>query len=298
MWLDGTYRNNDSKQLQNDIMIQIEIISFVTALVTLQLALIFYIWGFVSIALGEKAVAGTAQSHSKSVTRFAFPVLIVAWIALTVSLISRSIVTGHVPFTDMYEFTVSFSWGIMAASLLFQWRLRAEIIGAGGAIMALALLVYAFILPSQHAPLVPALRHGLLPLHVSCAIIAYGMFALGFAAAILYLIRQKYAAFFLPALETLDKAGYLAVIIGFPFMTLVIILGSIWANIAWGSYWSWDPKETASLVTWLIYAGYLLTRVWLRWRNTRSAWLLIIGFIAVLVTFFGNYFFGGLHSYV
>jgi len=77
----------------------------------------------------------------------------------------------------------------------------------------------------------------------------------------------------------------------------VLILGSIWANIAWGSYWSWDPKETAALVTWLIYAGYLFTRFVFKWRDSCSAWFLVIGFLAVLVTFFGNYFFGGLHSY-
>lgn len=81
-------------------------------------------------------------------------------------------------------------------------------------------------------------------------------------------------------------------------MTLVIIIGAIWAKVAWGNYWTWDPKETASLVTWIIYAVYLVTRLFFGWRNDKSAWLLILGFLAVLVTFFGNLFFGGLHSYV
>ena len=80
-------------------------------------------------------------------------------------------------------------------------------------------------------------------------------------------------------------------------MTLVIILGAIWADIAWGRYWGWDPKETASLVTWLIYAGYLHARAVGRWRGRKTALIIIFGFIAVIFTFFGNYIFSGLHSY-
>jgi cytochrome c-type biogenesis protein CcsB len=95
----------------------------------------------------------------------------------------------------------------------------------------------------------------------------------------------------------LDEIAYRAVMVGFPMMALVLILGALWAQIAWGSYWSWDPKETASLVTWLIYGGYLHARVVRGWRGQRSALLLILGFGATLFTYFGNYFFGGLHSY-
>ena len=85
--------------------------------------------------------------------------------------------------------------------------------------------------------------------------------------------------------------------IAYPLLTVMIILGAIWADIAWGRYWSWDPKETAALVTWLIYGAYLHARVARGWRGDRSAYLLILGFVAILFTFFGNYFFGGLHSY-
>ena len=88
-----------------------------------------------------------------------------------------------------------------------------------------------------------------------------------------------------------------AVMIGFPFLTLTIVLGALWAEVAWGRYWGWDPKETASLVTWLIYGGYLHARVVRGWRGERSAALLLVGFAAVLFTYFGNLFFGGLHSY-
>ena len=273
------------------MLLQLETISFVTALVALQLALILYIWDLVVKARGH---GQTIKSHGS----YAFFTLLISWLALTASLATRAVLTGHVPFTDMYEFTTSFCWGVIFTGLLFQWRLKSEIFGAGGAVIAFILLIYAFTLPSGHSPL-PQILQGtvLLPLHVSCAVFAYGMFALGFVSAVLLLVREKWGGAFLPAAEMLDRAGYLSVLIGLPFMTLVIVLGSIWASTAWGSYWNWDPKETASLVTWLLYAGYLITRWVFSWRGRRSALILIVGFSAVLVTFFGNLVFSGLHSY-
>jgi cytochrome c-type biogenesis protein CcsB len=280
-------------------MHQLEIFGFVTALVGLQVALILYIWGFIANAQRKTAEETMGKLPVTNVARYAFPLLCAAWLALSASLIIRSSLTGHVPFTDMYEFASSFCWGALFASLLFQWRLKAEIFGAGGSVIALALLLYAFFLPAEYTPLPAALRQTwLLPLHVSCAIMAYGMFALGFASAVIYLVRRRYPLSVFSSSNTLDRAGYLAVLTGFPLMTLVIIIGAIWAKVAWGSYWTWDPKETASLVTWIIYALYMITRIFFGWRNDKSAWLLILGFLAVLVTFFGNLFFGGLHSYV
>jgi len=121
--------------------------------------------------------------------------------------------------------------------------------------------------------------------------------SVAFAAAILHLIQPEGGRRGLPKPELLDEIGYKAVVIGFPFLTLTIVLGAVWADVAWGSYWSWDPKETASLVTWLIYGAYLHARVVRGWRGNRAAWLLVLGFAATLFTYFGNLFFGGLHSY-
>lgn len=100
-----------------------------------------------------------------------------------------------------------------------------------------------------------------------------------------------------PRPEVLDDLGYKATVVTFPMLTLMLILGALWANVAWGRYWGWDPKETAALVTWLIYGAYLHARVTRSWRGSRSAWLLILGFVAVIFTYLGNLFFGGLHSY-
>jgi cytochrome c-type biogenesis protein CcsB len=147
-------------------------------------------------------------------------------------------------------------------------------------------------------PLVPALQNNLLlTVHVAVAIVAYGAFTVSSAAAALYLIQPEGGRPNLPKPAYLEEISYRSVIIGFPFLTMVIVLGAVWAEQAWGTYWSWDPKETASLVTWLIYGAYLHARVVRGWRGRRAAWLLMLGFGAILLTFFGNLFFGGLHSY-
>jgi cytochrome c-type biogenesis protein CcsB len=159
-------------------------------------------------------------------------------------------------------------------------------------------MLYAYSIPAEINPLVPALQNNLLlTVHVAVAIVAYGSFAIGAAAAALYLVQPEGGRWGLPKPSILDEMGYRAVIVGFPFLTLTIILGAVWADVAWGRYWSWDPKETASLVTWLIYGAYLHARVMRGWRGNRAAWLLVIGFLATLLTYFGNLIFGGLHSY-
>ena len=164
--------------------------------------------------------------------------------------------------------------------------------------VALGLMLYATTIPATSEPLVPALQNNLLlTVHVAVAIVAYGTFSVAFAAALLYLIQPPEGRRGLPRPEVLDEISYKAIIIGFPFLTLTIVLGAVWADVAWGSYWSWDPKETASLVTWLIYGSYLHARVVRGWRGSGAAWLLVLGFGATLFTYFGNLFFGGLHSY-
>ncbi|MFA5400758.1 MAG: cytochrome c biogenesis protein CcsA [Dehalococcoidia bacterium] len=273
------------------VMGQIETLTFVTTLVALQLALILYVWGFISVYFNKSPL-------DLAVSRYSLPVMLVAWLALTVSLVVHAVQAGHIPATDMYEFSVSFGWGVLTVVLVFRWRQRNDVVSAAGALTTLAILIYAFTLPVQHQPLPLLLNQTwLLPLHVSCAVIAYGLFTLGFVCGVLLLVGRRYTASFMPSLFALDRLGYRSSLAGFCFMTLVIVIGSIWAKIAWGSYWSWDPKETAALVTWLIYAFYFLTRWILGWRDSHSAWFLVAGFLAVLLTFFGNLFFGGLHSY-
>jgi cytochrome c-type biogenesis protein CcsB len=131
--------------------------------------------------------------------------------------------------------------------------------------------------------------------------LAYSALSISFGAAILYLVQgggheRRFAH--LPDADTLEDIGYWSVLVGFPLLTLGIALGAYWANSAWGRYWGWDPKETAALLTWLVYAGYLHARVLRGWEGKRSAFVLIGGFGAVLFTYFAvNFLISGLHSY-
>ena len=224
---------------------------------------------------------------------------IIVILIILVFITLRSISTGHGPFTSMYEFSISFAWGILVMGVIFSYKYRNIIVNLAGSVLAAALLIFAGTQSSMASPLVPALQNNfLLSTHVISAVIAYGAFTVGFIASIMVLSQKKDNQSAPQKTKTLERMSYHSVIIGFPFMTLVIVLGAIWADVAWGSFWSWDPKETASLVTWLIYAIYLHTRIIKKWEGKKSAVLLIIGFAAVLFTFFGNYIFSGLHSYI
>lgn len=218
---------------------------------------------------------------------------------VTVFLVVRSVNAGHGPFTSMFEFSVSFVWGILLMNILFSIKYKNLALILAAQLAGLALLLFASTLSPDAAPLVPALQNSLLlSVHVLTAVIAYGAFTIGFISSLLIVFQRKKESKTLPSQKTLDNISYRSVMIGFPFLTLVIILGAVWADIAWGSYWSWDPKETASLVTWLVYAGYLHMRIVRKWSVQKTSLLLIVGFVAVLFTFFGNYIFSGLHSYV
>jgi ABC-type transport system involved in cytochrome c biogenesis permease subunit len=235
----------------------------------------------------------------KAAEKTAMSISVISIMILSAYMVARAIRTGHGPFTSMYEFSTAFAWGILLMSVVFSWKYKNFSIHLGGFLVGACLLIYIGTLSPEVSPLMPALQNSLLlSAHVFAAVIAYGAFTIGFLSSILYLVQRNDRFGALPARDKLEWISYHSVMVGFPFMTLVIVLGAIWADIAWGSFWSWDPKETASLITWLLYAGYLHTRLLKKWRDKKSAILLIVGFIAVLFTFFGNYLFGGLHSYL
>jgi len=283
--------------------------SFVAGLLALALALGCYVVAFVAARLGlrrvELAGAGgpsiTTAGPSSWASALASYGTLITWLAfafVTASLIFRTIHVGHGPFSNMYEFSVAFAWGALGAYLYFERKYHLRTIGLIALPVALGMLLYATTIPATAEPLVPALQNNLLlTVHVAVAIVAYGTFTVAFGAAVLFLIQPPEGRRGLPKLEILDEISYRAVIVGYPFLTLVIVLGAVWAEQAWGRYWGWDPKETASLVTWLIYGAYLHARVVRGWTGRRAAWLLMLGFAATLFTYFGNLFFGGLHSY-
>lgn len=214
--------------------------------------------------------------------------------------VTRWFATGHAPYSNMYEYSMSFALGTMVAYVVMDRKYSLRNLGTIVLPVAIGLMLYAMTLPSTIEPLIPALQNQeLLTIHVAMAIISYGVFAVAFGAAVLQLAQGPKNRFsFLPTWDTLEEVSFRAVVVGFPFFALLLILGAYWGNIAWGRYWAWDPKETSALVTWLIYAAYLHTRNLAGWRGARSAVLLIVGFAAVLFTYFAvNLWIVGLHSY-
>jgi len=221
-------------------------------------------------------------------------------VLLGIGLLVRAYLVGRGPWGNLYEFSVAFAFGILAGYLYLGRRYPIRAIAFLPVGVATFLLGYAFTLPQAISPLVPALDNPpLLTIHVAMAMISYGIFAVSFGAAVGYLVQgRENRVSWLPPAKVLDEVAYRAVIIGFPIFATLIILGSWWASIAWGRYWGWDPKETSSLVTWLIYAVYLHARSQRGWAGRPAALILVIGFAAVLFTYLGgNLFFGGLHSY-
>ncbi len=278
----------------------LESFSLYGSLVSVALAIVFATFDSIS---ARRAVSASKEKTAKASTRNITEVLAtlfstVVLVFLTIVIMARWTETGHGPFSNMYEFAVAFAWGTVVMGLFFQRRYKTEAFRNIGLFIALLLLIFASVKHAQPEPLVPALQQGvLLSVHVASAVFAYGTLTIGFGAAVLFLIQHKRNSVWLPATEVLEIVSYQSVVIGFPFLTALIVLGALWADIAWGRYWAWDPKETASLVTWLLYAAYLHARLVRGWRGTRTAVLLIIGFAAILLTFFGNYIFTGLHAY-
>jgi cytochrome c-type biogenesis protein CcsB len=224
---------------------------------------------------------------------------VAAFVLLAGSMVVRAVIVGRGPWGNLFEFSVAFATSILFGYLVLSRRYSIGSIAFIPVGVSLALALYAASLPSDIKPLVPALQNApLLTIHVGLAMLSYGIFATSFAAGIGYLIQGKADRFaWLPSHRVLDQVAYRAVIIGFPIFATMIILGSWWASIAWSRYWGWDPKETAALVTWLVYAIYLHARNQRAWAGRPAALLLVVGFAMVLVTYSGSLWFNGLHAY-
>jgi cytochrome c-type biogenesis protein CcsB len=232
-------------------------------------------------------------------SRAAIGLTFLAFLSLGGSMLARAIVVGRGPWGSLYEFSVAFAFSMLGGYLFLQRRYPIRSIGFIPVGIALAILLYASSLPGEIQPLVPALQNApLLTIHVGMAVLSYGIFATSFAAGVGYLVQGQGDRFaWLPSHKVLDEVAYRAVIIGFPIFATMIILGSWWASIAWSAYWSWDPKETAALVTWLSYAIYLHARNQKSWAGRPAALLLVVAFFMVLVTYSGSLWFNGLHAY-
>ncbi len=213
---------------------------------------------------------------------------------------------GHAPLSNMYESLVFFAGAIVIIYLFIERKSKNPIIGAFATPIAFLAMAYASMSPNINdriQPLVPALKSNWLIAHVITCFLGYAAFTVAFGLSLMYLFKQKDVqetsslVSHFPKAQILDELNHQMVMFGFLFLSIGIITGSVWANSAWGSYWSWDPKETWSLITWFIYATLLHARMMRGWYGKRIAYLSIIGFMAVMFTYFGVNLLPGLHSY-
>jgi cytochrome c-type biogenesis protein CcsB len=218
---------------------------------------------------------------------------------------------GHAPLSNLYESVVFFAWTIILIYGLIEIKYKYRVVGAF--VLPFALLGMAWAQLGLHSgiePLVPALQSNWLLYHVITCFLGYAAFAVACGISIMYLIKAKAEGDtvsavqagsvigMFPSIRVLDDLNYKAIMIGFPLLTLGIVTGAAWANYAWGTYWSWDPKETWSLIVWFVYAAFLHARITRGWVGKRAAWLSIIGFAATIFCYLGvNLFLSGLHSY-
>ncbi len=252
-------------------------------------------------------------------------------------LFSRWIVAGYFPLSNLYESLLFLTWILLTIYLYIETKTKSKLIGAILVPVALLINGFANLTLSpemqKSSPLVPALQSNWLMMHVSMMLLSYATLIMGSLLSILFLVisRSKdidlktvdnsslplynimvdyYEAKLLSPsneiselgklklLQSLDNWSYRIIGLGFPFLTIGIISGGVWANEAWGSYWSWDPKETWALITWLVFATYLHARITKGWEGRKTALLGGLGFFVIWICYLGVNFLGkGLHSY-
>lgn len=275
--------------MNNEIFLNIENTLFTIAMIGYLASMVLY---FIFLTMKKVKIGKIADI-----------LVMAAFFFHTGAMVTRGIGAGRLPLTNQYEFATSFAWGICLCYLVFLWKYKFQALGAFVTPVIFLIIGYAAMQSREVRELMPALRSNWLGIHVSSAIISYGAFGVSFAVSFMFLLRQKMEgnAFWkehIPNEQKLDMISYRAVAFGFLFLTFVMISGAIWAERAWGSYWSWDPKETWSFITWIIYAIYLHLRISKGWRGKSAAVFAVIGFICVIFTYIGvNTFLPGVHSY-
>lgn len=221
----------------------------------------------------------------------------------TVAILLRWVIASRPPFSNQYEFAFTFSWGIALVFIVMMYIYKINNLGIFITPVLLLVATYSLFLSKEIQPLMPALRSNWLFFHVFTAVLGYGAFAVAFGLGILFImkniIEKRYTQIKKISREDLDYLIYRINSFGFLFLTITIITGAIWAQKAWTRYWAWDPKETWSLVTWIIYAVFLHIRISRGVRGNKLAWFSIIGFVSVMFTYVGvNYVLPSLHSYM
>ncbi len=231
--------------------------------------------------------------HNDKFIGIANKVILAGFASHTLTIASRWFEAGRAPFVNLHEALSLFSWMVVVIYLLIFLRHKLTVLGAFVAPFALLLIITASFLPKEIIPLAPALESYWLPIHVSLAFLGNAFFAMTFLFGIMYVIQERYLKskrvgglyFLLPSLDILDELSYRCLTYGFPLLTLAIITGAIWAEYAWGSYWSWEPRQTWSLITWFLYAALIHGRLTVGWRGRKAAIFSIIAFLILVGSF-------------
>jgi cytochrome c-type biogenesis protein CcsB len=218
-------------------------------------------------------------------------------------LVLRGVQGQHFPITNLPESLSFFAWCITLVFLIVHLRYKEVVLGAFVLPLVSLLTIFSQVVWEENHSIPPLLKSRWLYLHSTVAFLAYAAFFLTFVSGILYLIQEKelktkrfrFLYFRLPSLQVCDELLRRSLFVGFTSMSLTIVTGALWAQQAWGRYWSWDPKETATLITWCIYLLLINYRLSSAWRGRRAAYISIIGFASILATFGINW---GLHTYL
>ena len=244
---------------------------------------------FIAMVVYWKSIFSGRDTNSWLASRIALGALLIhaLWCGI------RTYHLGFLPIYSGHDFSSTFAMGALFAILIFERLSQRRDLGAFVLPVVLVLMVYAWTLPRNAIPLVQIFKSYWLTIHILVVVIAYACFAATFAASCLYLVRARSnstgttEATSSASLAKIDRIAYRVTAIGFTFMTICIITGAIWAESAFGRYWAWDEKETWSLITWLVFAAYLHVRYHRGWNPQKAAILAIVGFLTVLMNFFG-----------
>jgi cytochrome c-type biogenesis protein CcsB len=243
---------------------------------------------------------------TRTTSRIMFSLVAAGFVLHTLNIVARYFISGHMPTANMHEASSFFSWCIVLLFFFLEYRYKVGLLGSFIMPVVFIMMLTSSMLPRRIEQLSPVLQSSWLMIHTVLAFVGDAAFAMAFGAGVMYLMQEHYVkskhlgGLFrrLPSLQILDEINYKLITIGFPFLTLAIITGAIWAENALGRFWRWDPKEVWSLITWFIYALVLHVRLTLGWRGKRAAILSILGFCVVLFTFFGvNLLLKGYHSF-
>ena len=261
----------------------------------------------VRVPVGGTDLQKMDYSKAEKAARIGTSLMSLAFILLFVGIIARGFANGHVPWGNMYEFSITGALAFVGAYLIALRKYDLRWLGLFISLAALLTLGTAVtLLYRDSAPLVPALNSAWLIIHVITAVISGGVFLFSniIAGAFLYLDSRERGlgrpawADRLPSLDFLDQLSYRLVAFVFPLWTFSVIAGAIWAESAWGRYWGWDPKETWAFITWVAYAAYLHARVTIGWKGRRAAWLCLFAGSTFLFNYiYVNVWGTGKHTY-